>query len=217
MMRFIKENKKAIIISLIVGIIVFCLQPIVIFVGTQLVNLFVSINNKFSNYFYRLIARNDPNLISDYVAAVTTILFYLVVLYSLNTIWDTVSDQESELTKLERLIKGSEDGSKKVEIDIESEIPKLRKRMNILKVTAKVTIIISLFFYLYLAIQQGIYSQVNVKNVSFQNKLTVLSVHLSDNEIKQLRAKWVQMKSADDYKQIMNSIADYDKKYNVPE
>ena len=217
MIQFMKENKKTIIVSLLVGIILICLQPLFTFVGTQLVNFFVSISNKFSNHFYQLIARNDPNLISDYVAFVITILFYYAVWYSINSIWDSVKNVETKLIRLERVTKDSEDDSKKEEIDIESEIPKLRKRTNQLKVVAKVTIIISVLFYFYLAFQQGIYSQVNLKNVSFQNRLTILSVHLSDNEIKQLKAKWVQMKSADDYKQIMNSIADYDKKYNVPE
>ena len=54
-------------------------------------------------------------------------------------------------------------------------------------------------------------------NVEFQNKLTVLAVHLSDNEIKILRAKWVKMKSIYDYKQIDKVIADYYKKYKLDE
>jgi len=213
MIQFIKENKKAIIISLVGGIIVFYSQPLLIFVGAQLVNLFVSISSRFSNYYYQLIAQNDPNLITDHVAFVITAFSYFGLMYLIISIAESVRDGKRKLAELERIIKGG----KKEEIDVESEMPKLRKNMRMLKGAAIAVIIVSVLFYFFLAFKQSLYSEVNFKNVSFQNRLIVLSVHLSDNEIKQLRAKWVQMKSADDYKQIMNSIAAYNKTYNVPE
>lgn len=82
MIQTIKENKITIIISLIIGILIFYLQPLLTFVGTQIVNLFVTVSTKFSNYFYQLIAQNDPNLISNYMASIvvlTAIAVQLVI------------------------------------------------------------------------------------------------------------------------------------------
>jgi hypothetical protein len=76
-------------------------------------------------------------------------------------------------------------------------------------------IVLFFFMFLYFSFKQGMYSTVNSRNVSFQNKLIVLSMHLSEDEIKHLKAQWVQMKSSDDYKQIIRAISDYETKYKI--
>lgn len=215
MIQAIKENKKSIIISLIVGILIFYSQPLLTFVGTQIVNLFVAVSTKFSNYFYQLVAQNDPNLISDYVASIVVLLFWFLAVDLFVEPLVAIKTFESELKVFERKIKGGEGDLTREEVNIESEIANLKKTIKKKKVLTKLVITISFLMFLYFSFKQGIYSEVNLNNVSFQNNLTVLSVHLSDNEIKQLRANWVQMKSADDYKQIKTTIADYYKKYNL--
>ena len=217
MIQAIKENKKSIIIALIIAITVFYMQPLLTFIGTQIVNLFVSMSNKFSNYFFQLVAENDPNLISNYIASLIVLVFWWVGMDVFMKPWEAIKDAEKKVIRFERQIKGSETDLKKEEINIESEIAELKAMLRKRKVRSKFIIILSVLIFFYFSFKHGIYSEVNLENVSFQNRLTVLAAHLSDNETKQLRAKWVQMKSANDYKQIKNAIAGYYKKYNLNE
>lgn len=187
------------------------------FVGTHIVNLFVSLSKWFADYLTRLIAQNDPNLISDYIASLMIIAFCWAMLDIFVAPLDRVKQAEKDIIELEQRIKGGESDVRKDEESIESRIVELKMMIRKRKVISKLMLIIGVFLFFFFSFKQGIYSEVNRVNVAFQNKLTVLSIHLSDNEIKELRARWVKMKSIYDYKQINETITDYYKKYKLDE
>lgn len=211
----IKENKTTIIITLAVSILLYYLQPLLNFIGTQLVNLFVAVSNKFSIYYFSLIAQNNPNLLSDYSASIIALLYWLLVINILMEPYISIQESERKLQTIERKLKDTESELPKEETTPELEIVQLKKKIRRRKTINNSVIAISFLVFLGLIIQQAIYSQVNFKNVSFQNRLIVLSVHLSEDKIKQLKAKWVQMKSFDDYKQLIDEISKHEKKFNV--
>ncbi len=215
MIQTIKENKTSIIIALVVGLFLFYSQPLLTFIGTQIVNLFVAVSIKFSNYYYSLVAQNDPNLISNYIASIIVLLYWFVVSSFFAELYIALQDYERELQNIEGKLKGIKDDLSKGETTPELEITQLQKKIQKRKRGMKMVIAISFLLFLYFCFKQGMYSVVNAKNVSFQNKLIVLSVHLSEDEIKQLKAKWVLMKSSDDYKQIIRAISDYETKYKI--
>ena len=217
MIQFIKRNKEVIIITIIIGILLFFIQPLLTFIGTQIVNLLVAMSTKFANYFFRLTAENDSNGINYNIATMVIALFSGVLISMIIINQHMVKASESKLKIFEQKKIGGEGDLKKEkeEANIESEIENLKKQVKKDKVLHKSLIAMVALALVYFWGGQVISSLVNSMNVSFQNSLTVLSVHLSDNEIKQLRAKWVQMQSADDFKQIKNAIADYSKKYNI--
>jgi hypothetical protein len=217
MFRFIKENKKAIIISLTVGIFIFYLQPLLNAISSQIVNLLISVSNKYSNIYYQLMAKNDPNLINTYMALIILILFCIMNLNMSIKPWAQAKDLEDKLKKLEQKIKGGEANTQQTEINMEIEIAAMKEKLRKNKVILKLATMLNIFIFLFFAFNYGMYSQINRENVTFRNQLTVLSVHVVDNDIKKLKAEWVQMKSVDDYNRIHKTMTDYYKKYNLNE
>jgi len=52
-------------------------------------------------------------------------------------------------------------------------------------------------------------------NTGFQQRVTILSPYLSDNEIKQLNAMWASMKNRQDYERINTQLITYGQAYGV--
>lgn len=179
--------------------------------------MFVAVNNRFSNYFYALVAENDPNLVSDSVASVVVSPLWFVACNSFGAFYIKADETERSVKSLEQKYKGGVPDSEKKEINIEEDIKDFKARIKKTKVVMGVVVTVVFLTFLYYSFMQSTYTAVKSRNIAFRNRLTVLSLHLSDNEIKQLKAKWVQMKSAHDYEQVNKVIAYYFIKYNIAE
>jgi len=215
MWQTIRENRSSITISFIIAIIIFYLQPILDYIGTGIVKIILGISSKFSRYIYQLAAQNDPNLISDYVTSLIFFLFVWIVMGEFIEIWQGMRKLEEKTAEFKGKLSGAHAGANEKELTIEEELTKIETSMRKDKFKLKLISSVGVIVFLSILSKQGINSAVNSMNVSFQNELTVLSVHLSDTDIKKLRANWVQMKSADDYRKIISEIADCHKKFDA--
>jgi hypothetical protein len=60
-MKYIKKHLSTIIISLVIGVFLFYVQPILDFAGKKVVDFFVFTSDSFSNMYYEDVAMNDPH------------------------------------------------------------------------------------------------------------------------------------------------------------
>ncbi len=107
--KVIRRNWNSIAISLGVGILMFYAQPLLALVGTEFVTLCVSMSKRFASYYFTLVARNDPNLISNYVAMIVVILFWLVSSSFITEPYLEILGLERKLKQIEQELNGTED------------------------------------------------------------------------------------------------------------
>lgn len=220
MKETIEKNKTSIILSFIIGITLICFQHYLLnFIENKIVDLFAFINSRFSNYLYGLVSQNNPNIINEYQSSLILTLILFGGGWIVGFVLFTKKDLEKELLRLEEYMKRYGNASKKEEENFELEISELIAELKLkfkkVKFISKPMIVVVILSLLYFSVQQGIFLRVNSENLSFNNKLTVLSVYLSDNDIKQMKSKWVQMKSYNDFKKLKKEIDDYNKKFNI--
>ena len=155
-------------------------------------------------------AQNDPNRISDFIASLIVMLFSWIVWDDFFGLWQDMKKLENETAKLEGKLNGT--GAEEKELNAEETLSNIKMSMRKNKFKLKLLSTFAGLIFLVFTFKQGINSEINTMNVSFQNDLTILSVNLSDTEIRTLRANWIQMKSLDDYIKIKTEIAGYYKK-----
>jgi len=207
--RVVKENKVAIYISISCGILLMILQPLLTFLFDRLINFIASICSVLSNHIYRLAAQNNPNLLDENIAMIVVLIMVFALLdYSCSSYRELIcalSDLEAISSNKPKtvLVSNCNDVSAQCDL-VKAKIKNRRSGM-------RGGIVFTLIFFIFMAWDINVSKIANRLNDSFQSKLVILSVYANDIEIKKLRAEWVQMKSAQDYKKIMATISEYEK------
>ncbi len=221
------EDRRSILIALVIGIFLICIQSLILRFTDFIFSLLISAGDTIANFTISLTAEGNPDrstglaiwliLMIAFFAFLTEVESVFGRLKSLrNRILDSLAEldehdkktdtdieaerSESTVSKLERFRQSSKDRLK--------EISRLRWSATLLAIVS-IAFLLSLYFYM------TVLSIANTYNVKFRNNVTVLSVYLSDLEIKQLRANWVQMQTKKDYQEIKKQIDAYYKKFDI--
>jgi len=220
MFKFIKYNRKQIIISFVAGLILLIIKPLLSWIGGLLINTMLNVSNSFSDYFYVSISKQNPNLIDTQILillvyGIGVFLLYLnfVARDKKNNLKVQSEEQIDSLEQLKKKIEGNDSQVKKSKDEILADITDSINSINEYKSKVKIGKTLwalhftSILLFLILFLSHLFYTQVNEENTSFQRDLKIVRYNSkSDSLIYKFEAKWVQMKNKEDYDRISNSI-----------
>jgi len=223
------EDRRNILIALVIGILLIWSQSLILRFPDFVFGLLISVSDTIANFTISLTAEGDPNRSIEFIISLILVVLFFgygaqvtFVLGRLKSIKNRILDRLS----------GLDEYDEKTDTDIEEEksestaskLERLRqsskgrlKEISRLRKWAIITNIVSIALLLSLYSYMTVLSIANRYNTRFKNNVTVLSMHLSDLEIKQLRANWVQMKTKKDYQEIKKKIDAYYKKLDIKE
>lgn len=200
--EFLQKHKRDIIIALVTGIGLYYFQPILDFIRNVFINMFIFFSKNFSDYYYQLVAKNYQFYIIDVLynlvfmgTVITLLLLFLFNKKDEMEIEGNIKDIKNIINKnnYENHIQP------KNEQELLDSFARIKRNHNSRKRGVSLyflsyVILIIVFFFQYL-----VYSSANITIATLNNKIVVLSAYLSDKEVKQLKAQWVQIKSKADY------------------
>src|SRR6266498_2218750 len=99
-MNTLKKHRKEIIISLITGVFLFYVQPLLNILGSAFVRTFVLVSDKFSNVYYTSIALNDSNASSDLSNFLLTIIITFILFYMIFHLREKEKDLVKKISKI---------------------------------------------------------------------------------------------------------------------
>lgn len=219
-MNLIKKNLSNIIISLIIGILTFYLQPILEYIGKVVVNYFNLASDTFSNYYYSIVAENDPYTFEGLTNYLLILLFGIVLLLIYITFSRLIHGQElkiqSRIKEIGRQKKFTEKATKDEGVTDEEFWTNIRKMENISqnslliidnnKKRLKLMIIITAVLMIVLLSNYAFKITVTTENTKFRNKTIILLPILGQEKINELKSSWALMENSNDYNRIIEEV-----------
>jgi hypothetical protein len=224
-MKNLKKYRSTITVSLLVGIFIFYISPILSFIGDQFVEFLLYASDKFSDDYYESLAVNNPYVFAEttnYIASLGSVSFlfwYLIylkikrndlkegvakILADIKSMQDELERKKEQLTKDERLEKLN-----RVKISALSQKSRLDKRDNALIGLSITTIFYAVAIFYTFALK----TSVTHLNIEFRNQTIILLPHLGQEKINEIKSEWSQMKNSDDYEVINTKITEFENKY----
>lgn len=228
-METLKKHKKEIIISLLTGIFLFYVQPVLNFLGDLFVRTFILISDKFSNDYYTSIAKNDPNTFADWSNFLLIIIISIILFYSISYIGSRKKELKKNIERTLKDIARTKNRLAKKETEEEKSKEEILKELESLEDNSKQIhesllkrdnkllslYILSFFLMVLLFTNYAITKSVTSANVEFRNDVIKIAPYINENEIKILEAKWTSMKNSIDYDLIKKNIQDLKNKNKI--
>ena len=229
-MEILKNSKKEIIVSLLVGIFLICIQPLLNWLGDSFVWLYLLISDKFSIEYYTSIARNDPYIdsnINQYllILIIATILLAYIIYY--NNKGKAMKKRIGyELKEIKNTADSFNQSKSKQEKNKEEILIELMDKEETLKFQKErfskrwknyilFLIIYSIFFVSVLLANLAIRRSVASENIEFRNNLIKVAPYTSEFELKLIQSKWASMKNKSDYDIIKKNVQDLKNKNKI--
>lgn len=228
-MRLIKKHLSTILISLLVGIILFYAQPVLSYLGNEIVNLFILTSVGFSNYYYKLVAKNDPYVFDEMnnyllvLAFLLTMFFFLAETYrTKNQLKKKINELLNSIQDMRNRLNGSTT-EKKDKMDKEemlSDIKQFEEQLTNQKESAEkrdklliAMVILQVFFGIILLSNYALNKSILKENIDFRNRQIILSPYLEQSEINKINSQWYLMENSDDYVSIVEKLKSYESQY----
>jgi len=219
------EN-RTILISLIIGIFLICIQSFIQKIPDFIFNFINLGGETLSNYVIRLVAEGKTDRSSEFAVFLILLVFLAAFIFKVIPMYGRVksirnlykkklSMFDESGNKIHNNIEEEENESPASDLEMFRQLKDNLKETNRLKWKVVLMMIITAAYLLYLNFSGAISSVVDGYNARFKNEVTVLSLYLDDLEIKQLRANWVRMKTFKDYREVKNQIDAYYKKFDI--
>lgn len=227
-MDIISKHKKEIVISLLTGIFLFYVQPILSYVGDALINGVLLISDTFSDMYYKAVAKNDPNAYGEWTNFLQIYFLAFLLFYFVQSIKDKKSDNkrkiESNLRKVglyrEKFNRASETKTQEEkekeelvkEMDVlEADINAMKERVEKRDTNLIIGYILVVFLVALLFSNYAMTKSVVSENINFRNELIKLEPYADDFELKKLKAKWVDMNNKADYNSVIEKLKTFQK------
>ena len=223
-MNIFKRYKKEIVISLLTGIFLFYIQPILNFLGDNFVRFFIFVSDKFSNNYYTSVANDDSNTFADstnflFVFLIGVGLFYLIfenvkmkaeLKIKVEKVLKTISETKNKLQRVSKEEKSKEEILKDLETLEESatNIKGSLFRKDKLLISSY---ILGFFALILLFTSYAFTKSVYNEDLNFRNNIIKIAPFVNDGEIKQIKANWASMKKKSDYEVIITRIKELKK------
>ncbi|MBD0403650.1 hypothetical protein [Flammeovirga sp. EKP202] len=221
-MKYLKKHLSSIIISLVIGVFIFYIQPILSYIGNKVVDFLIFTSDSFSESYYGSIAFNNPFLFDDfnsYILTIGTVLFFLELLKNfLERRNKLITKATSNLDRIRSLKEKIKEEKKEIDKSIvQQELEELETSTENLSLVLEkksnkfltLTILIS-FMVILLFSNYALNKSITKENVSFRNKMIVLLPIIGEKNVNLLKAEWTQMNNSNDYKSIMTKIEKYE-------
>lgn len=228
-METLKKHKKEIIISMLTGIFLFYVQPVLNFLGDIFVNTFILLSDKFSNDYYISIAKNNPNTFADssnflLIIIISIILFYLIeiLVNKKNELKKRIEKTLSDIARTKGRFNEPESVEQKSKEEILKELAKLeddsiqirdsiyKRDNNLLSLY-----ILSFFLMILLFTTYAINKSVENSNVEFRNNLIKIAPYTDEEQINIFKAKRVSIKNKCDYDSLNKYIQEIKDKNKI--
>ncbi len=207
----IMNNYKKYILEIIIAILILWFQSPLNIVKEQIINLFINLNEYFSENYYILLSTRNKNLTSNYtLTLINQCLIFILVLFFFK-IKEEKQEVKNILGELNNTKKGIEDYDKnELENKINSFKEKLlvinKKFKKITKVVNTILLIIAIYLF-YIIFWSLILNQASEQISEFEHDLKIIEYKLNEKEIKKLEFKWATMKNKSDYLKIKKEIS----------
>ena len=214
------EDRKTILIALGVGIFLIYIQSLVLRSADLIFNLLLSLGEGIADMTIQLTANGDPNLLTHNTHLMILVFSFAAFMVLYGYMSGNIESRNMKVLDILSELEGNEKSVRKESteptLEEKKQICKDRlKNLNRARRPLRLLIIIGIIWFGFHFFYGIVCDISNTYNVRFRNDLTVLSVYLSDAEIKQLRANWVQMKTKKDYLEVKNQIDAYYKKFGI--
>lgn len=168
---------------------VLCFQPLIRKLGALIVIILIHFSNLTSSFYFRLLAQND-------IYFGTHIILSMLIggLFGIGFAYIVKVHK-----KKEEKLKDAKPG----------------KVFNFFGISAKKSTFIISFILSYVLLIYSLTFVINETNLLFKNKMIILKAYISDIEVKQIEASWVQMKTKHDFDNINTQIKNYFDKFNI--
>lgn len=219
-MKYIKKHKAAIVISLVIGVLLFYLQPFLIWLGELIVDFFVMSSDNFSQMYYETMAKNDTssfislnNYFLTLAFATASIIGILYIKRKKIDVLQRVKNQLSDIDRLKSKLDEDETNNEMTDEDIRSELAdveqsviesqkKLEKRdfgFTIISIITPALVVLLLANYVMMR-------SVAQHNVGFRNQMDIILPYVGQDDVNQFRSEWCRMKNSRDFNKIQKEI-----------
>lgn len=232
-MKKILQHKKEIIISLITGIFIFYIQPLLEYLGTRFVWSFLFISEKFSNSYYQAISNNDLNAFSEWNSFLLNYLFSILsvifVLYIINNrkklqadINKTISSIIETKQQIEKIDSDETDNKTQTIEEILLSVTNLEAKAIFLKekITKKdnnviIISITTVFFIILLFSNYAINTSISKQNLIFRNDLIKIEPYIDNSIITKFKSDWARIENSKDFDIVKAKIDFLKKTYKI--
>jgi len=220
-MKLLKKHGTTIIISLLIGVLLFYLQTPLKLIGDEFINTLNFISNSFSNLYYESVGLNDPN---TYESSNNLLLIFVLTIglfgairyltHEKNKIKEKLSEIQSSINSIKGEIQPTKQEVEISEAEMFTMLKETEERVNLSTKTISkadnliiMLSIVSLFMVALLYYNYAVMTSVTTENVNFRNDLIKVAPYTDEKEIKTLQAKWTMIKSKADYESIKGDIS----------
>jgi hypothetical protein len=204
MLKFLKQHRKEIFISLGTGLILYFIEPILNFLGGRIVTVSISISKSFSDSFYKKLAEKDLSEINEWTATIVTWGTLTMIIFGIIFFQFKKIDIKRRVEKINSEVNPIEsDDSNRTEQEMEEDLKlsfaKLRNAQNRFSKLVLPFKIINIILFCFIIF---IFAQIKVRKdliVSFNNKIEALKPYLDAKEIDKLNSRWVLIKNSNDF------------------
>lgn len=219
-MKYFIKHKAAILISFVIGIVIFYMQPILLWFGEAVVDFCIMTSDTFSEMYYESIAINDTNAFSALNNYILSLAMGIALLVSVKYIKQRkrdlirkVKNQLTEIDKLNSKIDGDDTNNQLTEKDIQAELAFLEESVNETQDRLEKRdfrfIILTIITPIFILAMMGNYvmmRSVSIENTSFRNKMDILLPYVGQEKINKLKSQWCLMNNSKDYNAINKEI-----------
>lgn len=211
----IKENRKGIAISLIVGTFLFYMRPVLDFIGLQFVNFLAAISDTFSSYFYSRVAENNPYIFQERNNYFLTLALYLVVYIFFSNFLKKQKNLLVEFIELKAKVSEQPQNTDLIETEsdtllqntnisdtIDKKILALKKILKQARFAYIISMLLVVWFY-SLHVIDGVVAKANM---DFKKQMIMVRPYVGNDAVSLFEASWVMMDSKSDYDSLLSRI-----------
>ncbi|BFP40021.1 hypothetical protein FGF1_08660 [Flavobacteriaceae bacterium GF1] len=209
-MKFISTNKKEIVIGIIAGLIVFFLSPLLNFVGQKLLELFLKLNDAFSEAYYTDIARNNESRFSD---GNNLILIFFMVMLCLAIFFLLLEMLDRRKKLIEDAMETLDGPKRPTEEELNARKTRLRKAVERYHSTKKRYRIFSwgmgiilILLSISMISSHFVIQSVAKENLEFQNDLNKIHPYITDENLLLLKSNWANIKNENDFDKVKKQV-----------
>ncbi len=229
----ISKHKREIVISLITGIFIFYIQPLLEYLGNRFVKTFLLLSDKFSNNYYQSISKNDSTLFSEWNSFLLNYFFSILCLVFIVYMFDKRKKLQSSVNetlisitetkeKIENINVEEKDITVRTKeellsgiIDLEERAKSLLDRSNkrdnkIIFITITTAFLIVLLFS-----NHAINTSISKQNLIFRNDLIKITPYTNDSVISKLKSDWARIENSNDFGVLKASVESLKKNYKI--
>ncbi|MBV5313244.1 MAG: hypothetical protein JZU47_08110 [Prolixibacteraceae bacterium] len=209
----IKQDSKVIKTFLVTFFATFFLtsifSPIGNWITQGVINIFVSISQGFSNFYYSYISLNDPNVIDTHIIFILWIIVTPLLVGGFVYLSGILSSLKNKINQLKDRVNKKDQSVEEITVealeesisDFETLLSKTSLKLFITKAITIIVFLLVYFSYFFL-------NNIKFENLNFQNSITIISPYITEQKVLELKSNWALMSTKQEFISINNEISE---------